>query len=95
MRKGSNDRVQCVVVGAGVVGLACARRLSQLGLETLILEKASSCGAGSRHIWLSPSDSSLFKMSQTAYIFLTLLFQELRVETQRSFMQAFIILPAV
>lgn len=50
MRKRPNDRVQCVVVGAGAVGLACAKRLSQLGLETLILEKASSCGAGSRRM---------------------------------------------
>lgn len=74
MRKGPNDRVQCVVVGAGVVGLACAKRLSQLGLETLILEKASSCGAGSQHLWLCPSDSSLFEMLQTAYIILPIKF---------------------
>ena len=74
MRKGSNDRVQCVVVGAGVVGLACAKRLSQLGLETLILEKASSCGAGSRHLQLSPSDLRRLKMLQMSHIVLPISF---------------------
>lgn len=46
MRKPSHDKVQCVVVGAGVVGLACAKRLSGLGLETLVIEKAAFSGSG-------------------------------------------------
>lgn len=32
------DKVECAVVGAGVVGLAVARELAQAGLETVILE---------------------------------------------------------
>ncbi len=38
------DEVECVVVGAGVVGLAVARRLAQAGLEVLILDKAPRIG---------------------------------------------------
>jgi L-2-hydroxyglutarate oxidase LhgO len=38
------DRVECVVVGAGVVGLAIARRLAQAGLETVVLEAAEDIG---------------------------------------------------
>jgi malic enzyme len=30
------EKVQCVVIGAGVVGLACARRISERGIETLV-----------------------------------------------------------
>ncbi|KPF68051.1 FAD-dependent oxidoreductase [beta proteobacterium AAP99] len=40
------DRVQCVVVGAGVVGLACARALAQAGREVLLLEAADAIGTG-------------------------------------------------
>jgi L-2-hydroxyglutarate oxidase LhgO len=40
------DRVDCVVVGAGVAGLAIARRLAMAGLETLILEEAEAFGTG-------------------------------------------------
>jgi L-2-hydroxyglutarate oxidase LhgO len=40
------DRVDVVVVGAGVVGLAVARELAARGRETLILEAAPRCGAG-------------------------------------------------
>jgi flavin-dependent dehydrogenase len=35
------DRVQAVVVGAGVVGLAVARALAQAGLETIVGEAKS------------------------------------------------------
>ena len=35
-----------VVVGAGVIGLACAWRCAQRGLEVLVLERAPSPGAG-------------------------------------------------
>jgi L-2-hydroxyglutarate oxidase LhgO len=38
------DRVDAVVVGAGVVGLATARALALRGLETLVLEKAAAIG---------------------------------------------------
>ncbi|MEY4263952.1 MAG: dependent oxidoreductase, partial [Pseudomonadota bacterium] len=33
------DRVDCVVVGAGVIGLAIARQLAKSGLETILLER--------------------------------------------------------
>jgi L-2-hydroxyglutarate oxidase LhgO len=38
------DTVDCVVVGAGVVGLAIARRLAQAGRETLVLERHDAFG---------------------------------------------------
>src|SRR4030088_3630379 len=38
------DTVDCVVIGAGVVGLAVARRLAQQGLETLVLEAEAETG---------------------------------------------------
>jgi L-2-hydroxyglutarate oxidase LhgO len=40
------DRVDAVVVGAGVVGLACARELAGRGLETLVLEADAGIGNG-------------------------------------------------
>jgi L-2-hydroxyglutarate oxidase LhgO len=38
------DRVGCVVVGAGVIGLAVARRLAQAGREVIVLEAAEGIG---------------------------------------------------
>jgi L-2-hydroxyglutarate oxidase LhgO len=38
------DKVECVVVGAGVVGLAVARRLAQAGREVVVLEAAEAIG---------------------------------------------------
>lgn len=38
--------VECLVIGAGVVGLAIARALSQQGKEVLIVESASLFGSG-------------------------------------------------
>ena len=38
------DRVDCIVVGAGVVGLAVARRMALAGLETLVLERHATHG---------------------------------------------------
>ena len=38
------DRIECVVVGAGVVGLAIARRLAQAGREVVVLEAAEGIG---------------------------------------------------
>ncbi len=40
------DKVDVVVVGAGVVGLAVAQELAQAGQEVLILEQESSFGTG-------------------------------------------------
>src|SRR3954447_3114150 len=38
------DRVDCVVAGAGVIGLAVARRLAQAGREVIVLEAAEGIG---------------------------------------------------
>ncbi|BAL25302.1 NAD(P)/FAD-dependent oxidoreductase [Azoarcus sp. KH32C] len=38
--------VECVVIGAGVVGLACARALAQAGREVVILERETAIGTG-------------------------------------------------
>jgi L-2-hydroxyglutarate oxidase LhgO len=38
------ERVDCVVVGAGVIGLAIARGLAQAGREVIVLEAAESIG---------------------------------------------------
>src|SRR5436190_20975893 len=38
------DRVECVIVGAGVIGLAVARRLAQAGREVVVLEEADGIG---------------------------------------------------
>lgn len=40
------DRIQTVVIGAGVVGLAVARRLALAGQEVLTLESADAFGTG-------------------------------------------------
>lgn len=40
------ERVDCVVVGAGVVGLAVARALALQGREVLVLEAAEAIGTG-------------------------------------------------
>jgi len=41
-----NEHVECVVVGAGVVGLAVARALAMQGREVLVLEAALAIGTG-------------------------------------------------
>src|SRR6201993_3597654 len=38
------EKVECVVVGAGVIGLAVARRLAQSGREVIVLEAAEGVG---------------------------------------------------
>ncbi len=40
------ERVDAVVVGAGVVGLACARELALAGLETIVVEATEGIGNG-------------------------------------------------
>src|SRR6478672_2591254 len=38
------DQVECVVVGAGVIGLAVARALALAGIEVVVLERAYTIG---------------------------------------------------
>ncbi|CCV08267.1 FAD dependent oxidoreductase [Mesorhizobium metallidurans STM 2683] len=40
------DHVDCIVAGAGVVGLAIARDMARRGMDTLILEAANAIGTG-------------------------------------------------
>lgn len=40
------EQVDCVVIGAGVVGLAVARRLAQDGRDVIVVEAASGIGTG-------------------------------------------------
>lgn len=40
------ERVDCLVIGAGVVGLAVARQLALQGLETIVLERENAIGTG-------------------------------------------------
>lgn len=40
------EQVDCIVIGAGVVGLAVARVMAQRGLETLVLEQGTDIGTG-------------------------------------------------
>src|SRR5215469_1329052 len=40
------EKVDCVVIGAGVVGLAVARALAMRGREILVLEAAGAIGTG-------------------------------------------------
>ncbi|WP_315835406.1 NAD(P)/FAD-dependent oxidoreductase [Bradyrhizobium prioriisuperbiae] len=40
------DKVECIVIGAGVVGLAVARRLAQAGREVIVIEAADDIGTG-------------------------------------------------
>ncbi|HEY2561444.1 MAG TPA: NAD(P)/FAD-dependent oxidoreductase [Caldimonas sp.] len=40
------DRVDAIVVGAGAIGLACARELALRGLETIVIEATDGIGNG-------------------------------------------------
>ena len=40
------DRADCVVIGAGVVGLAIARGLAEAGREVLVVEAEDGIGRG-------------------------------------------------
>ena len=39
------ERVECLVVGGGIVGLAVARALAETGRETMVLDAADTVGA--------------------------------------------------
>ena len=41
-----SERVDCVVVGAGVIGLAIARSLARNGREVIVLESENDIGTG-------------------------------------------------
>ena len=40
------DSVDVVVIGAGVVGLACAKQLAEAGREVILLEAETAFGTG-------------------------------------------------
>jgi len=40
----SHERVDCIVIGAGVIGLACARALALAGREVIVLEAETAFG---------------------------------------------------
>jgi len=40
------EHVDCIVAGAGVIGLACARALAMSGLQTVVLEAQARIGSG-------------------------------------------------
>jgi L-2-hydroxyglutarate oxidase LhgO len=41
-----NDRIDALVIGAGVIGLAVARELAQAGHEVIVIDKAEGIGTG-------------------------------------------------
>lgn len=41
----SHEQVECIVAGAGVIGLAVARALAQAGREVIIVEAADRIGS--------------------------------------------------
>lgn len=40
------EKVECVVIGAGVVGIAVARELALKGKDVIVIESASTFGTG-------------------------------------------------
>lgn len=38
------DKVECIVVGAGPAGAACALGLARKGIETVLLERGQEAG---------------------------------------------------
>ena len=41
-----SDSVECIVIGAGVVGLAVARAMAERGIETILIEATDGIGTG-------------------------------------------------
>ncbi|MCR6631151.1 MAG: NAD(P)/FAD-dependent oxidoreductase [Magnetospirillum sp.] len=46
LTSGASERIDCVVIGAGIVGLAAARALALAGREVVVLEAAGAIGTG-------------------------------------------------
>ncbi len=46
MSEPRSRRYDAVVIGAGLIGLACARRAAERGLSVLVVERAAELGAG-------------------------------------------------
>lgn len=42
----ANEEVECIVIGAGAIGLAVARELARAGREVVVLEQAGAIGTG-------------------------------------------------
>ncbi|NMM44082.1 NAD(P)/FAD-dependent oxidoreductase [Rhodospirillaceae bacterium KN72] len=40
------DHVDCLIIGAGVVGLACAKQMAEQGREVIVVESESAIGTG-------------------------------------------------
>ena len=40
------ERIECAVIGAGIVGLAVARELAMRGKEVIVLESENAIGTG-------------------------------------------------
>ena len=40
------EHADCIVMGAGVIGLGCARAFAMAGLQTIVLEAESRIGSG-------------------------------------------------
>lgn len=45
-RRPAMDKVECIIVGAGVVGLAIAHQLARAGVEIIVVEAAEDIGTG-------------------------------------------------
>ena len=43
-------KIQCIVIGAGVIGLAIGAALSSLGLKVVVLEKEGNIGQHAKGI---------------------------------------------
>jgi glycine/D-amino acid oxidase-like deaminating enzyme len=58
------DRIQTLVLGAGVVGLAVARQLALEGREVLLLEAADAFGTGTSSRNSAPSKLNFAYMAE-------------------------------
>ncbi|SDC93067.1 NAD(P)/FAD-dependent oxidoreductase [Paraburkholderia lycopersici] len=67
MIRGSSDRPDVVVIGAGIVGAACAHELAAQGLHVLVIERAGAGGgvtaAGMGHLVVMDDTAAEFALS--------------------------------
>ena len=67
MTQGSNDRPDVIVIGAGIVGAACAHELAAQGLNVLVIERAGVGGgvtaAGMGHLVVMDDTPAEFALS--------------------------------